>query len=52
MGDISTEPSMDEILSSIKRIIAEDGDAAPRARAERFEPEDDCLLYTSDAADE
>ena len=26
MGDISTEPSMEEILSSIKRIIAEEGD--------------------------
>lgn len=34
MGDIGTEPSMEEILSSIKRVIAE-GDspaAAPRAR--------------------
>ncbi len=28
MGDISAEPSMEEILSSIKRIIAEEGDAA------------------------
>ncbi len=28
MGDISNEPSMEEILSSIKRIIAEDSDAA------------------------
>ncbi|MBL7507994.1 DUF2497 domain-containing protein, partial [Escherichia coli] len=28
MGDISSEPSMEEILSSIKRIIAEEGDAA------------------------
>lgn len=26
MGDLSKEPSMEEILSSIKRIIAEDGD--------------------------
>ncbi|MES2755273.1 MAG: DUF2497 domain-containing protein, partial [Pseudomonadota bacterium] len=32
MGDISAEPSMEDILSSIKRIIAEDGDAQPRAR--------------------
>ena len=30
MGHISNEPSMEEILSSIKRIIAEDG-AKPRA---------------------
>jgi len=26
MGDISSEPSMEDILSSIKRIIAEEGD--------------------------
>ena len=33
MGDLSAEPSMEEILSSIKRIIAEEGDQpAPRAR--------------------
>ena len=35
MGDISAEPSMEEILSSIKRIIAEEGDAATGARARR-----------------
>ena len=29
MGDISTETSMEDILSSIKRIIAEEGDATP-----------------------
>jgi len=29
MGDLSAEPSMEEILSSIKRIIAEEGDATP-----------------------
>jgi cell pole-organizing protein PopZ len=29
MGDISGEPSMEEILSSIKRIIAEEGDMTP-----------------------
>jgi len=28
MGDVTNEPSMEEILSSIKRIIAEDGDRA------------------------
>lgn len=47
MGDISTERSMEDILSSIKRIIAEEGDggrirrpsrAAPPAEAEA-EPE-------------
>lgn len=37
MGDMTKEPSMEEILSSIKRIIAEDGDerAAPAARERR-----------------
>lgn len=36
MGDISAEPSMEEILSSIKRIIAEEGDGAiSAARAKR-----------------
>ncbi len=29
MGDLSSEPSMEEILSSIKRIIAEEGEAVP-----------------------
>jgi cell pole-organizing protein PopZ len=31
MGDVSAEPSMEEILSSIKRIIAEEGDTPARA---------------------
>lgn len=35
MGDASAEPSMEEILSSIKRIIAEEGDAATGVRARR-----------------
>jgi len=35
MGDIGTEPSMEEILSSIKRIIAEEGDAAVASRTRR-----------------
>jgi uncharacterized protein len=35
MGDISTEPSMEEILSSIKRIIAEEGDSAVASRTRR-----------------
>lgn len=30
MGDLSTEPSMEEILSSIKRIIAEEGEGTPQ----------------------
>lgn len=35
MGDISSEPSMEEILSSIKRIIAEEGDSGASSRARR-----------------
>lgn len=35
MGDMSGEPSMEHILSSIKRIIAEDGEAAAGERRER-----------------
>lgn len=38
MGDLSREPSMEEILSSIKRIIAEEGEAlgksVPRAASQ------------------
>jgi uncharacterized protein len=47
MGDISAEPSMEEILSSIKRIIAEEEGApagrrrAPRIAAPALEPEAD-----------
>jgi cell pole-organizing protein PopZ len=35
MGDVSNEPSMEDILSSIKRIIAEEGDAAAANRPRR-----------------
>ena len=36
MGDLSAEPSMEEILSSIKRIIAEEGEGTgPRRRPSR-----------------
>ena len=38
MGDISAEPSMEEILSSIKRIIAEEGDGAMAAARARRTP--------------
>lgn len=47
MGDMSVEPSMEEILSSIKRIIAEEGEATqgrarrPQRAAPPPEPEDD-----------
>lgn len=46
MGDLSAEPSMEDILSSIKRIIAEENDTAPgrpkrpaRALSARSDPE-------------
>lgn len=35
MGDMSKEPSMEEILSSIKRIIAEEGEEALQAAPRR-----------------
>ncbi|MGJ3646848.1 DUF2497 domain-containing protein [Sphingomonas sp. GlSt437] len=35
MGDVSAEPSMEDILSSIKRIIAEEGESAVAARTRR-----------------
>ncbi len=38
MGDMTKEPSMEEILSSIKRIIAEEGEEAVQAAAETFRP--------------
>ncbi len=41
MAELGTEPSMEDILSSIKRIIAEEGDAYPqqRVRAKAAAPE-------------
>jgi cell pole-organizing protein PopZ len=35
MGDIQQDPSMEEILASIKRVIREDGRPAAQARASR-----------------
>lgn len=35
MGDVSAEPSMEDILSSIKRIIAEDGEGSQPQRIRR-----------------
>jgi hypothetical protein len=35
MGDIQQDPSMEEILASIKRVIAEDGRTAAAARGSR-----------------
>jgi cell pole-organizing protein PopZ len=66
MGDMTKEPSMEEILSSIKRIIAEEGEeavqaAAPRrTRAEKapaipapvVEPIEEILELTDEIAEE
>lgn len=64
MGDLSREPSMEEILSSIKRIIAEEGESlgksvsrAARAKVKQVVPgeSDEAIEHDSqdvDAADE
>jgi cell pole-organizing protein PopZ len=45
MGELNQDPSMEEILASIKRVISEDGRAAPAAprpqRSRRSEAESD-----------
>lgn len=38
MGDIQQDPSMEDILASIKRVIAEDGRAASASRGGRRAP--------------
>lgn len=52
MGDMSKEPSMEEILSSIKRIIAEEGEDATRGsrvvRKARAEPASEILTPLPD----
>jgi cell pole-organizing protein PopZ len=60
MGEISQEPSMEEILASIKRVIAEDGRAAPArpvrgsrpAEAPRAEADEDDVLELEDPVSE
>ena len=62
MGDFNQDPSMEEILASIKRVIAEDGRAAmasPRGRGVarleselEAEPEEDDVLELSDPVSE
>lgn len=59
MGDINRDPSMEEILASIKRVIAEDGDAAPaQPRAQRgsgrakADPQDDVLELSNPVTEE
>jgi cell pole-organizing protein PopZ len=60
MGDINQEPSMEDILASIKRVIAEDGRPAARpARGSRpaeaprpAPPEEDDVLELQDPVGE
>jgi hypothetical protein len=60
MGDINQEPSMEDILASIKRVIAEDGRPAARpARGSRpaeaprpAAPEEDDVLELQDPVGE
>jgi hypothetical protein len=53
MGDVSAEPSMEEILSSIKRIIAEEGEGVPqRARRAHRPPAPPIQDQRRDAPDE
>ncbi len=53
MGDVSAEPSMEDILSSIKRIIAEEGDvsAAKARRAARAAPDREAVPATEEGGD-
>jgi cell pole-organizing protein PopZ len=59
MGDINQDPSMEEILASIKRVIAEDGRPAARpsrgsrpAEAPRPAPAEDDVLELQDPVGE
>jgi hypothetical protein len=50
MGDDNKDPSMEEILASIKRVIAEEGEAvaAPRAREGRQRASEEEVLELND----
>ncbi|WP_294136879.1 DUF2497 domain-containing protein [Sphingobium sp.] len=52
MGDMTKEPSMEEILSSIKRIIAEEGEEAVQAapRRGRADPAPKSLIEPGEPA--
>jgi hypothetical protein len=52
MGDIQQDPSMEEILASIKRVIREDTRPAPQARAPRRNGRADTPPSAPPAADE
>lgn len=53
MGDINRDPSMEEILASIKRVISEEAPPAPpvRSRVRSSAPEEEDVLELSDQLD-
>lgn len=51
MGDIQQDPSMEEILASIKRVISEDGRIATGARPRRAAPSADLPAPVSEDED-
>jgi cell pole-organizing protein PopZ len=52
MGDIQQDPSMEEILASIKRVIAEDGRTAAAARGSRRSGRSEALPPEPDEVDD
>ena len=52
MGDDNRDPSMEEILASIKRVIAEEGEAAPALRARKRAPQEEVLELSDPVSDE
>lgn len=50
MGDMSREPSMEDILSSIRRVIARD--EAPGARAQRAAAPSEDILDLNEEEDD
>ncbi len=53
MGDENRDPSMEEILASIKRVIAEEGEAsAPAPRVRKRGPQEEVLELSDPVSDE
>ena len=52
MGDVSSEPTMEEILSSIKRVIEESESTSPTARPRRAAARPAVAEPAADASDE
>jgi hypothetical protein len=53
MGDNRQDPSMEEILASIKRVIAEEGEAAgPQPRGRKRSPQEEVLELSDPVSEE